>query len=415
MVRTDRIQRNQRQLFSQRQNNGRIYFLGFLTALVIIVPLFALWQFDTIRLFALDQFGMAPTSTPLASERAKRGEDLFLRGDLNGAVTFFAAAAQQQPDNINYLYEYGMLLIEANDTRQASELADRMLQIAPDDPRGYAVKARALQWSDAAAAIPVAIAGTELGKPFAPLHSALAVAYTVIGRYGEALGHADLAIRINPMDANAHRSYSYPLIYTGRYNEAISELEEAIRINPNYTAPYLELASLYRRINDEEMAVGIYNRVTEIEPNNALAFLRMCETYAAVGEFDMAEPYCDRSLEIDPLYGSAWRMRGQLAYSRRNYEGAIEAFETCLDLQEADEEEIECYYIRGLAHYFLDQCNDAWNVLNESLELVQSPQIEVAIRTGLGNVTTNCAGYQGRQLPTPVPPTPIPPTPIGGI
>lgn len=412
--RTDRIQRNHRALFSRRRSNARLYFMGFLTALVVLVPLFAFWQFDRLQLLALEQLGRAPTSTPLASERAERGMQLFLAGDVAGALRFFEAASNQRPENVSYLYEYGMLLIESNRNEEAVTIGDRMIELAPDDPRGYAVKARALQWSDAAAAIPVAIAGTELGQPFAPLHSALAVAYTNIGRYGEALGHGELALRIDENNPNAYRSYSYPLIYTGRYNEAIAQLETAIELNPNYTAPYLELASLYRRIDDEEMALGIYFRVVEVEPDNALAYLRICETYAAVGRFDDAAIYCDRALEIDPLFGSAWRMSGQLAYSRRNYEGAIENFETCLDLQEPGEEEIECYYIRGLAHYFLDQCDDAWRVLNEALELATAPQIQNAIRTGLNNVTVNCAGYRGRALPTTAPPTPIPPTPIGG-
>jgi tetratricopeptide (TPR) repeat protein len=239
----------------------------------------------------------------------------------------------------------------------------------------------------------------------------LAIAYTNIGRYQEALQRGDLAIRQDPYDAGARRAFSYPLIFTGRYNEAIEQLEQAIAINPNVTAPYFELASLYRRINQSEMAVAIYNRVLEIDPTNERAFLRLCETYAAKGLFREGEPFCSTALDLNPAYADAYRMQGQIRYSRRNYEGAIQSFQTCVDL---GSQAIECYYIRGLAHYYLGQCDDAWRILNEALVRVTQDQIKGTILTGLTLVTTNCVAYRGQALPTPIPPTPIPPTPIGG-
>ena len=219
------------------------------------------------------------------------------------------------------------------------------------------------------------------------------------------------AVRLDPMNPTAHRAYSIPLIYTGRNSQAIEQLEEAISINPNLTAPYFELAAQYRAIDIEEMAVGIYQRVLEIEPENAKAYLRMCETYASVGEFVQAQDYCEIALDIDPTYASAYRMRGQMQYNRRNYEGAIESFLSCI---ENGSTEVECYYLRGLAHYWLNQCDDAWHVLQESLQYAVQPVIIENINFGLGNVRANCPSYRDATLPTPIPPTPVPPTPIGG-
>ncbi|MEL7434932.1 MAG: hypothetical protein AAFN11_13385, partial [Chloroflexota bacterium] len=151
-------------------------------------------------------------------------------------------------------------------------------------------------------------------------------------------------------------------------------------------------------------------------------------------------------------YTSAHRMRGQLRYSRRNYEGAIESFQMCyllyaeeqlgidiidpievetqpnIDITSIEEQvdpstldlaglEIECIYVRGLAHYFLGgaNCDLAWRWLNFALNHSGSQaSVETNILQGLTNVTVRCAGYIGRSLPTPIPPTPIPPTPIGG-
>lgn len=411
--RYDRINRDyRRNFFSRRRDNSRLIFIAVMLLLIAGIPAFAIWQWDRLQLMTLDAVGMAPTATPFASERARFASEIYVRGDVAGAAEYYGMAASQQPENITYLYEYGRVLIELDRSDEANEIGARIVTLDPNDPRGYALQANALAWTEPTAAIPLAITGTELGVPYAPLNAALAIAYTNIGRYQEGLQRGELAVRIDPMDASARRAYSYPLILVGNYTEAVRQLEQAIAINPNLTGPYFELASLYRRLNQEEMGVAIYNRVLEYEPNNARAYLRLCETYASVGLFQEAQPYCERALEIDPVYASAYKMLGQLQYSRRNYESAIESFETCVEL---GSEEIECFYIRGWAHYFLGACDSAWEVLNEALVLATAEQIINDINTGLDAVTRNCPGYQGRSLPTPIPPTPIPPTPIGGF
>jgi tetratricopeptide (TPR) repeat protein len=409
----NQIYRNYKKpLFRKQKNTGRYVFMLALLALIVGIPVVAWWQFDAVQLSALDAIGYAPTATPFASERANRAQQLYDLGDVQAAALLYEMAVTAQPENPSYLYEFGMTLVEQDELTRAAQLGERLIEIAPDDPRGYALKANATMWTDPVEAVPAAIIGTELGTPFAPLNAALAIAYTQIGRYAEAVQNGDLAIRINPMDANARRAYSYPLILTGRYNEAIEQLQRAIEINPNLTAPYFELAALYRRINDEEMAVGIYERIIQQEPDNERAYLRVCETYASVGLFQDAEAFCDRALEIDPNYASAHRMRGQLRYSRRNYEGAIDSFETCKAL---GSDEIECDYLRGWAKYLLGQCDEAWTILNDSLQLARREPVIETINIGLTNITIRCAGYANRSLPTPIPPTPIPPTPIGGF
>lgn len=399
-------------LFNRRNSSARWLFRLLLLLVIVAVSGFARLYYEPLQQLSSAMLGQVPPPTPFASVRAQQGQEAYLAGDIATALQYYELAVNLQPNNVNYLYEYGKLLIELDRTSEARAIGERVIQLAPSDPRGYALAASALVWSEPTTAIPLALTGIELGVPFAPLHAALAVAYTNIGRYQEALQRGDLAIRIDPLDASARRSYSYPLIFTGRYNEAIAQLEQAIAINPRIVAPYFELASLYRRINQEEMAVAIYNRVLEIAPNNERAYLRLCETYASKGLFREGEPFCQRALDINPLYADAHRMQGQLRYSRRNYEGAIESFNTCIAL---GSNAVECYYLRGLAHYFLGQCDDAWRVLNESIRYTNQEPILNAIKIGLTNVTVNCAGYRGQPLPTPIPPTPIPPTPIGGL
>lgn len=417
-----RINRNYSQLSYGRRRRGNSSVRLILTFGLVIVGIvaFVYLQFDRLQTAALAVVGIYPTATPFASTLAAQGAEQYARGNLIEAAGLLERAVAQQPDNVSYLYEYGKLLNELDRSDAAVPLADRIIGLAPDDPRGYALKANALMWTDPSTAIPVAVNGLEADPTFAPLHSALAIAYTNIGRYQEGIVRAQTAVELEPMDPSAHRAYSYTLIYVGRREEAIAQLEQAIDVNPYLTSIYFELAGQYRtpEIDRPEMAVAIYYKILELEPDSAKAYLRLCETYSAEGEFQQAQEFCEQAIEIDPNFALAYRELGRMQYNRRNYEDAIVSFETCVDLGATPDNAIECWYLRGLALYYLDNCDEAWEVLQDALgkaeALVDKDPVVENINKGLGFITLNCAGYAGRALPTPIPPTPIPPTPIGG-
>ncbi len=405
---------------SRRRRRTNFRFLLVYGLLLGGFLLFVNTQFDRLQLMALDAVGMAPTPTPFASWWATEGYDLFLAGDLEEAADAFAQAVAQQPNNVNYLYEYGRLLLEIDRegyAQQALELGDRAIQADSRDPRGYVLKARSLaRLGDSAAAVPVALAGMEVDPNFAPLHAVLSSAYTEIGRYQQGLNFGESAVALDPLSIEARRAYAYSLIWVGRREEAIAQLEDAVTINPNLTTPYFELALQYIAVDEYELAVATYEKVLSLDPFNTKALLRLCETFSRIREDAQAQGYCEDALNLDPNDARAHRQLGMVRYNRRNYEGAIESFEQCVAL---GSDEIQCYYLRGLAHYYLGQCDRAWAVLEESLQRIEQLPIKEPIlsdtREGLRLVTVSCPGYRSDQIPTLPPPTLPPPTPLGGL
>lgn len=412
----------------RRRRRGRGYWLTILLFIAFVAGFlfFVDSNFYQLQVMALTAVGQGPEPTPFASTLAEQGYAAFLAGRVTDAADLFGRAVAQQPTNVDYLYEYARMLIESERYPEAIEIGERAIQAAPRDPRGYAVKARALDLNnESEAAIPVGQQGLQVDSNFAPLYYALASAYRNIDRYDVALDFAEKAVELDPMDATARRVYAFSLIWVGRRDEAIAQLEEAIALNPNLIAPYFELAGQYRGANDFEMVVATYETILTINPGDPKANLRLCQVYIQVGQDNRAQGYCEDALAAQPDYAEAQATLGWVMYRRRNYEGAIEMFEQCtsnLEMrgEEINEDTIRCYYMRGLAHYYLGQCDQAWNLLQESLPLAQTlPEyaantIGGQIRDGLSGVTARCTAYLGRAMPTEIPPTPIPPTPIGG-
>lgn len=407
----------------RRRSGGRFLFFYGLFLGVILVAVYT--QFDRLQLVALDVVGLAPTATPFASAKAASGAEAYQAGDIEGAAQLLGEAHQQQINNLDYVYEYGKLLIDLNRAEEVLEprleygdisLADYAIQLNPVDPRGYALKTKALVWvGEAAAAIPVGVSGLEQNRNFAPLYSALGRAYTAIGRYQQGLDYAEQAVELDPLDVDARRSYAFSLIWVGLRDDAIMQLEDAISINPNLKPLYFELALQYLATDQNELAIAAYEHILTIDSQDERAYLRLCQAYAKVGQNDQAQGYCEDALTINPEYSEAWTEVGRARYTRRNYEGSIEAFDKCVSFGST---QIECWYLRGLAHYYLGQCEQAWDILTEALpmaeQLVDKEPIIANIREGLRLTTVSCANYAGRALPTNIPPTAIPPTPIGG-
>lgn len=422
-------------LFGNRRRNrvNRQFVFIYLLVMGGILG-YVWWQLPRLQLAALDAIGLAPTATPFASWYAQQGFDFYARGDVENASRMFEQAVLQQPSDINYLYEYGRTLLDLgrdpdpsngrprSDVEIALEIGDRAIEAAPNDPRGYALKSKALFWDgQASQAIPVAQQGLERAPNYSQLHAVLAWSYATISRFQLGLQWGSSAVEADPMNPDAHRAFAYTLISVGQREEAIQELNAAIAINPNLTGPYFELALQFRSLNMLEEAIATYDAILRLEPRNARAMFRLCETYFSAGEASQAEGYCQDAIEQNPdpvTLARSYRQLGMVNYGRRNYEGAIENFARC---EELGSTEIQCYYLRGLAHYYLARpgngnCELAWQYLNRSAELVQSlpgsEGIQDDITLGLNLTIQTCPQFSGQVVAT-LAPTEIPPTPIG--
>lgn len=396
------------------------------TMLMVGLMLLIVMNLSTVQGAASAALGLQAEPTLFPAQYATLGAEAYQRGNMAEAAGYFEQAVALQPNNVAYLYEYGRTLMEMSSTTLAAEMADRAIAADPRDVRGYALKANALAYSDPTNALIYALQGEEIDRNFAPVYSAMAIANTNIYRYSQAIQAGERAIALGPDDANTHRAYSVPLLLTGRTEEVIEQLELATSINPNLPGPWFELAAQYKspRVNQPRRALAIYNfmvgSLTMSADDMAKAYLRICETYASADQADFvaATNNCQRALAIKPDYGSAYRELGRMQYNRRNYEGSIESFRTCVSLGATD---IECWVLRGLAHYWMNECDDAWTVLNEAQEMAarlgMAPEngVVLQIGIGLGNIREKCTDYRTVMLPTMPPPTAIPPTPIGGL
>lgn len=358
---------------SRRRSYGKLMFLFGL--LIGGGLLFVTTRFDDLEATAIDLMGLSPTATPFPGQLANAALDAFLAGDSLTAVSLFESALKERPDDLEYLYEYGLILIEMGETERALEFGERGIELYTFDPRGYVLSGRALLWSgDSSAAIPILLQGLSIDDQFAATYANLARAYVSVGNFREGLANGEKAVELDPMSAESRRSYAYALSSAGAYDEAMAQLEQGIITNPNHVPLYFELAFQYLSRDRDNAAIELYNQILTRQPRNARAMLRLCDAYRKTGDFNRSEEMCQSAVRADPTFSTAQLRLGMIKYTSRDFVGAQTAFAACVD---SDAANLDCAYRLGLTHYYL-----ALQVHQTGLNLLEQPTVPAPTAEG---------------------------------
>ena len=114
-----------------------------LLALIAVGVYFLTMRRDMIQPI---QIGPTPTPTPTAKDVMAEAHELYLDGDLDGAITKYSeAAALDSTDATPYVW-WAFLLTLRQRTGEAVEKAREAVGIAPDSPEALAALCMALDW-----------------------------------------------------------------------------------------------------------------------------------------------------------------------------------------------------------------------------------------------------------------------------
>jgi tetratricopeptide (TPR) repeat protein len=423
-IRRDRSVLADGSMFGRRRRGLQPWKIGLWLLAMGFMGL-VIWQFNYIQPKVLAMVGTSATATPPASWYFQNADRAFWRGDLDAAVDNYREAAKQLPRNVDVLYELARMLIYrsygdrrfvARDIGEALTWAAQAVETNPGSYRAYAINCFALETNDEyESAVRSCIRATDLNPNDADSHAFLSAAYASSQRLDAALDEGRKAVEANDKSIDAHRNYAYALWYKGLFDSALENFKQAVAINPRLEFPYFELAAFGVGRNKYELAIQSYQRVLSMNPRSVKAYTRLCETYYRMGETPLAMDNCRNSITLDNDFTAAHKWLGQVYYTRRNYEGAIEEFETCAD-QEAkqnvapEQRFVECYYLRGLAKYYLDLCEEAMPIFSDVLAWTHDKNAIDKTNQGMNMCANKHPGQF--QPPTPIPPTPTLPPPI---
>lgn len=109
--------------------------------------------------------------------------------------------------------------------------------------------------------------------PTPKAHTFLGWAFSLNGRFEDAINECKIAIDLDPDFGNPYNDIGSYLINLGKYDEAIYWLEKAIEA-PDYEPrhfPYYNLGRVYEKRGDWFTALNYYSGALKINPNYELA------------------------------------------------------------------------------------------------------------------------------------------------
>ncbi len=423
-IRRDRSVLSDGTLFGRRRRGIEPWKFG-LWLLAMGLMGFVIWQFDSIQPKVLALVGTAPTATPPAVFFARNGNLAFARGDLDTAISNYELAVAQSPTNVDFLYELSRMLVyhsyadrrNLGNIDEAIKWADEAVQANPNNPRAYTINCFALGSATGREedAVRSCLRSIQMNPKDSDAHAYLSSAYASLLRMDAALDEGKTAVDLNPMSIDAQSNYAFVLWYKGKFRDALDHFKQAAEINPRLEFPYFNLAYFAIGTNQYEIAINAYNQVLSMNKNSVKAYTRLCETYYRMGDTDRARDNCQTAVTLDKEYTLAYKWLGQVEYTRRDYEDAKDHFEICAQQEEADtklpkaDRLIECWYLRGLALYFLDKCDDAMRIFNDMLTWATDKNAIEKTNIGINNCAAKHPGYL---TPTPIPTPTEPPAPI---
>ena len=117
-------------------------------------------------------------------------------------------------------------------------------------------------------------------------------AYLQLGHRDEALNALQTAIKYMPNFADPYENIGFILIGAGRLNEGIQAYEQAVKLVPNAPMFRINLANAYLNAGRAADAINQYQEAIKINPNNPDPWYYLANCYVNLGKFvDAEQPY----------------------------------------------------------------------------------------------------------------------------
>lgn len=383
-----------------------LYLAVLLGAIIIYL------RMDVIQPQVLARLGPSPTPTQSIDAYVAQAEAAYLNGELDPAIDAYRNAVAMDPSNIDHLFALSRLLLLTDNVEEGLAMAEQTVLADPESPKGYAIKAMALDWNGSPEqAIIEALKAIEIDSNYAPAYAYLAEAQVDLGRWTQARENAEIAVALDPFDVDARRNYAYLLEFLGDYNGAIEQYQQAIAMNDNLLFLLYGLARNYRGAGQAEEAINTFRTIADRTPEDPEPWVEIGKTYFELREDNAAQENFETAMQLvcpdcplhsseellsddvpwqeenrtlpEEVYMPAWVRLGQVYFTRRNYEDALAVLDEAIAWGEAHAGEsgvpdvpIEAYYVSASAYYYLDLCDRAMPRAEQALDLFEHRRLE---------------------------------------
>ena len=234
------------------------------------------------------------------------GNNLFIQGKYNEAVTNFSKAIKSDTANAQGYYSRGLSYFRLEQDSLAINDFDKAIKLNPSEPSLYYSRGESKRFSGNPSG-----AHSDYNKAIS-LDSTFYSAY--LGRaylfQSKSMTHMawiyfNLAIKYNPnLPATVYFSRGYGYQESNALNQAIDDYNKAIELDSNYTDAYINKGNCLISLNKPNEALGCFNKTLKLNPTYALAYYQKGNAQYALKQNKEACLNWKKSLELGAQYAN---------------------------------------------------------------------------------------------------------------
>jgi len=253
------------------------------------------------------------------------------------SVPFFERALRYKPDLIEARVSLGFAYQQIGRLDEAVEEYRKAIASHPAKPEAYNNLCSALQQkSDAQGALIACGEALRLAPDYAKAHFNMGLALRRIGDE-RAIDHLAEAVRLDPGQADvrtalaaAHNDRGLQLQRLGRFQEAVGDHQEALRLRPDFAEAANNLGAALNQTGQIEQAGAAFAQAISIAPQYADAHFNLANLLLGAGRTTEAIPHYEAVLSSNPRDVAARVNFGVALRRAGRRDAAIEQFREAL-------------------------------------------------------------------------------------
>lgn len=169
-----------------------------------------------------------------------------------------------------------------------------------------------------------------LKSDVATYYNNMAYSLNRLKRYSEALESADKAIMLSPQMANAYKNKAEALLGLQLFEECFEACEEALNYYPYLVDAHVIKMKLFIRVNQFEEAMIVFSRAADLGINSSKLLIEKANVLRLTKRYDESIELCNQITEADADNHDVYYCKGMGLYSKGNYQEACDCFDTAI-------------------------------------------------------------------------------------
>ncbi|MFH1285792.1 MAG: tetratricopeptide repeat protein [Candidatus Micrarchaeota archaeon] len=199
----------------------------------------------------------------------------------------------------------------------------------------------------------------------------LALIYTELKNYRQAIRFFKKTLKLEPQYAEAHSGLGGVYLALGKHKEAHSHLTKCIQLiskRKNWDADlYCTLGLAFRELDDLGRASRYLRKAVKLKPNDAVFLCNTADLYMRRGRYAQAAHYAKQAIMTNSSHAISYANLACCYLMQRNYQKAIQYANTSLKLNKSAAAP-EAYCHLGAAHYKLGNYERALKAFQNAVD-----------------------------------------------